>query len=120
MVRRDIEVDPGDGLVAALKVMEIMVDTGRPLSELRRVLRKFPQLTAALTVREKKPLESLSLVPSTIRAIESELGARGRVLVRYSGTEPKIRLLVEGDDTVRVQACLDRLAAAVRTDLEVI
>ena len=114
------DVSPaGDGLVAALKVIEVMLATGRPLSELRRVLRKFPQLAAALRVAEKRPLESLPAVQAAIRAVETELGARGRVLVRYSGTESKIRLLVEGDDAAQVQACLDRLTAAVRADLPV-
>jgi phosphoglucosamine mutase len=112
------EVSPtGDGLVAALKVIEVMLTTGKPLSELRRVLRKYPQLAMALTVGEKRPLESLATVQATIGAVESELGERGRVLVRYSGTEPKIRLLVEGADAAQVKNCLERLAAAVRTDL---
>jgi phosphoglucosamine mutase len=115
------EVAPtGDGLVAALKVIGVMLATGRPLSELRRGLRKFPQQTAALTVRRKTPLESLRALPAEIKGVESELGARGRVLVRYSGTEPLLRLLVEGETEAQVQACLDRLSAAARKDLEVV
>lgn len=114
------EVSPtGDGLVTALKVIEVMLLTAQPLSELRRVLRKFPQLAVALPVKEKPPLESLPTVQATARALESELGGRGRVLVRYSGTEPKIRLLVEGENAAQVQSCLDRLKAAVRVDLPV-
>jgi phosphoglucosamine mutase len=112
------EVSPtGDGLVAALKVIEVMLATGKPLSELRRVLQKYPQLAMALTVGEKRPLESLPAVQTAIGAVKSELGERGRVLVRYSGTEPKIRLLVEGADAAQVKDCLERLAAAVRADL---
>jgi phosphoglucosamine mutase len=112
------EVSPtGDGLVAALKVIEVMLATGRPLSELRRVLRKYPQVAAALKVGKKRPLEELPTVQTTIRAIETELGERGRLLVRYSGTEPKIRHLVEGEDLAQVKACLARLEAAVRADL---
>ena len=115
------EVSPtGDGLVAALKVIEVMLATNRPLTELRRGLKKFPQLSAATTVKEKKPLESLPTLSATIAAIEAELGARGRVLVRYSGTEPKLRLLVEGETDAQVRDCLDRLRAAVRADLDVI
>ncbi len=96
-----------------------MPATGQPLSDRRRQMKKFPQLTAALTVREKKPLESLKALLAEIRAIESELGARGRVLVRYSGTEPKLRLLVEGPDDATVRSSLTRLQAATRADLEV-
>ncbi len=110
----------GDGLVAALKVMEVMLATGQPLSKLRKVLVKFPQLTAALTVREKRPLESLPSLSAASAAIAEELGEQGRVLVRYSGTEPKLRLLVEGPTRVRVQVCLARLEAAAKVDLEVI
>lgn len=115
------DVSPtGDGLVAALKVLEVMLATGQPLSALRRQLKKFPQATAALTVREKKPLEKLPTLPATIAALERELGAHGRVLVRYSGTEPKLRLLVEGPTDAVVNAALERLKAATRADLEVV
>ncbi|MBL9216382.1 MAG: phosphoglucosamine mutase [Opitutaceae bacterium] len=115
------EVSPtGDGLIAALKVIEVMQATGRPLSELRTALRKFPQATAALTVREKKPLETLRALPAAIAAIERRLGERGRVLVRYSGTEPKLRLLVEGPTDEAVAAGMAELAAATRADLEVV
>lgn len=110
----------GDGLGAALKVIGVMLATGRPLSELRRGLVKFPQLSTALTVREKKPLESLRALRAAIKAVELELGARGRVLVRYSGTEAKLRLLVEGPTDGTVRAALDRLTAAARNDLEVL
>ena len=115
------EVSPtGDGLVAALRVIQVMLATGRPLSELRGWLKKFPQLTAALRVREKKPLETLPTLTAAVARWESALGERGRLLVRYSGTEAKLRLLVEGpsDDVVRL--ALTELEAAVRRDLVVL
>jgi phosphoglucosamine mutase len=115
------DVSPtGDGLIAALKVIGVMLATGRPLSELRRALAKFPQLSTAFRVKEKKPLETLLTLSAAIGAIEGELGAQGRVLVRYSGTEAKLRLLVEGPTAVIVKAALDRLSAAARSDLAVV
>ncbi len=115
------DVSPtGDGLVAALKIVEVMLATGQPLSELKRVLTKFPQLTSALKVKEKIPLEQLSKVKDTIQSLEAELGTRGRVLVRYSGTEAKLRLLIEGPSDAVVQQGMARLDAAVRSELTVL
>lgn len=115
------ELSPtGDGLVAALKVIEVMQATGRPLSELRRALVKFPQRSLALKVRVKKPLESLPGLAAAVHRLEADLGARGRVLVRYSGTEAKLRLLVEGPTEAAVLAGLDSLQAAARAELEVL
>jgi phosphoglucosamine mutase len=114
------EISPtGDGLVAALKVIEVMLTTGKPLSELRRVLTKYPQLTLALMVQQKKPLDQLPSVSAAVRALEKELGTQGRVLVRYSGTETKIRLLVEGPTNDIVLDGIRRLEVAVRSDLDV-
>jgi len=107
----------GDGLVAALRVLAVMRTTGKPLSELRRGLRKFPQQTAAITVQEKRPLDECPTIVETIAKLERELGAYGRVLVRYSGTEPKLRLLAEGPDQPTVEAAIARLMLAVRVDV---
>jgi phosphoglucosamine mutase len=106
----------GDGLAAALKVAGVMLETGRPLSALRAVLRRFPQATSALAVRAKPPVETLPLLAAAIRSLEKELGRRGRVLVRYSGTEPKLRFLVEGPEESAVAAGLARLVEAARAD----
>jgi phosphoglucosamine mutase len=107
----------GDGLVAALKVIEVMRASGLPLSVLRRGLRKFPQRVDAVPVREKRPLATMPALSATLQRLQQELGDRGRVLVRYSGTEPKLRLLVEGETEAGVQSGLAQLRAAVQTDL---
>jgi phosphoglucosamine mutase len=110
-------VPTGDGLVAALKVMEVMQTTGRPLSELRQVLKKFPQATANLLVQEKRPLESLPALGAAIAALEAGLGNQGRVLVRWSGTEPKLRFLVENTDETVAKTGLERLLKAAKNEL---
>ncbi len=114
------DVSPsGDGLVAALRVLAVMKDTGKPLSELRKALKRFPQGTRNLPVAEKRPLDTCAALKEAIRQLESELGERGRVLVRYSGTESKLRLLVEASDDQKVTEGLARLEAAARKDLNV-
>ncbi len=109
-----------DGLAAALKVIEVMRDTGLSLSELRRVLVKYPQATTAVAVKEKRPLEGLSGLREAIRAVEAQTQGRGRVLVRYSGTESKLRILVEARDQAAARAGLSRIETAARAELEAV
>jgi len=112
MIFRDFSTT-GDGIVSALQILRIMVETGQPLSELKKVLRKYPQAQRNLKVREKKPLEELPQVTELVEEAERELGGAGRVLLRYSGTEPKIRLLIEGRDGDRINAQADRIASVI-------
>ena len=114
----NLKVSPtGDGLAAALGVIEVMRATNRPLSELRRVLRKFPQGTRNLRVAEKIPLAECRALTAEIAALERELGTGGRVMARYSGTEPKLRLLAEAGDETVVMSALNRLEKAAKRDL---
>lgn len=106
----------GDGLVAALRVLELMRRRGEPLSRLRRQWERFPQRTASLRVRHRPPLASLPRLSATIAAWERSLAGRGRVLVRYSGTEPLLRLLVEGPTDAEVTRGLAELSAAARAE----
>ena len=94
--------------------------TGKPLSELRRVLVKFPQKSGGVRVAEKKPLESCDALIREIKSVEAELGDQGRVLVRFSGTEAKLRVLVEGPDDETINAGYERLLAAAAHDLELL
>jgi len=103
----------GDGLLAALQVLRIMTESGKPLSELRRCLKKYPQAQRNLRVKEKPPLETLAEVSHLIAATESALAGKGRVLLRYSGTEPKVRLLIEGPDEAVINAAADAITSAL-------
>jgi phosphoglucosamine mutase len=104
----------GDGLVTALELLRIMQTTGKPLSELRRAMKKYPQLLVNLKVREKVPLDKLPEVTAAVQAVEKDLGSKGRVLLRYSGTEPKIRLLIETKDEALLQPTADRILAPIK------
>ncbi|HEY1811525.1 MAG TPA: phosphoglucosamine mutase [Kofleriaceae bacterium] len=103
----------GDGIVAALRVLAIMVAEGRPLSELAQVMTRTPQVLINTSVGKKIPLDQLPDVQRVIRAIEQELGEDGRVLVRYSGTETKVRVMIEGVDEARIRQHADEISAAI-------
>jgi phosphoglucosamine mutase len=92
----------GDGLITALQALAIMRGSGRGLSELTADFERFPQVLLNVAVPEKRPLESLPTVTEAVRRVDAELRGRGRVLIRYSGTESKARVMVEGDDEQRV------------------
>jgi phosphoglucosamine mutase len=107
----------GDGALAALKVLEIMRRTGKPLSELRKQVPLFPQTLQNLKVKEKRPLEQLPTYQKVLKDVEAKLGTRGRVFVRYSGTEPKLRVLIEGEQENEIQELAQRLCQALTQDL---
>ncbi len=113
MIFRDFSTT-GDGIVSALQILRIMVETGQPLSELKKCLAKYPQAQRNLKVREKRPIEEMPDVVRLVAEAEHELAGAGRVLLRYSGTEPKIRLLIEGRDAARINAQADRIAGVIQ------
>jgi phosphoglucosamine mutase len=105
----------GDGLVAALQILRIMKARREPLSKLVQCWTRFPQLITNIVVREKRPFEQLDIVPKLLTEAETELTPLGgRVLLRYSGTEPKARLLVEGPDTAVLQRWSQKISDAVK------
>jgi phosphoglucosamine mutase len=116
MIFRDYATT-GDGIVSALQVLRIMMETGKPLSELKKVLNKYPQAQRNLKVREKPALETLGVVQRLLREAEQRLNGKGRVLLRYSGTEPKIRLLIEGRDEALINGHADRIAGAIQDSI---
>ena len=116
MIFRD-HASTGDGIVSALQILRVMIETGKPLSELRKVLKKYPQAQRNLRVKDKPPLDSLDEVQKLLSAAEADLDGKGRVLLRYSGTEPKIRLLIEGRDQAAIDTHADRIAEALRSEI---
>ena len=99
----------GDGIVAALRVLAIMVKEGIPLSELAKVMTRTPQILINTAVDKKVPLDQLPDVQQRIAEIERDLGDEGRVLVRYSGTEAKARVMLEGPDEARIKGWAEEL-----------
>lgn len=110
----------GDGLLAAIKIIGLMLKTKKSLSELRSEVALFPQASLNLKVARKTPLSELKTLENTIHQVESKFGDEGRVLVRYSGTEPKLRLLVEDRNKASVVKALKSIEKAARKDLDVI
>jgi phosphoglucosamine mutase len=116
MIFRDYTTT-GDGLISALQILRIMVETGKPLSELKKCLNKFPQAQRNLKVKQKPPLEELPAVLKLVQETERELDGAGRVLLRYSGTEPKIRLLIEGRDPEKIGKRADEIAELLQGEI---
>jgi phosphoglucosamine mutase len=107
----------GDGLLTALRVCEVMRTSGKNLDELTAELEIYPQLLVNVRVRERRPLEDMAAVKEEIRRMEAEFGNTGRVVVRFSGTEPLARVMVEGPKLDRVEHFAESIAAAIRSEL---
>jgi len=104
----------GDGIISALQILRIMHQTGQPLSKLKTCLEKYPQAQRNVFVKEKPPLTELSTVMKLVNEAEKELSGKGRVLLRYSGTESKIRLLIEGRELDKIDKQANRIADAIQ------
>jgi len=107
----------GDGLITALQTLAIIRRTGRSLSELVADVERFPQVLVNVRIAEKRPLESLPALQEEVARVEKALDGRGRVLIRYSGTEPKARVMVEGEDEARVREYADAIAQQLQRSL---
>ena len=107
----------GDGLATALAVLRVMAKTGKPLSWLASQMVSFPQVLVNVRVRERADLASVPAIASAIKAVEGRLAGHGRLLVRYSGTEPLLRIMLEGRDRSEIGAWADEIADAVRAAL---
>jgi phosphoglucosamine mutase len=107
----------GDGIVTALSVVRAMADTGRELAALAGELVTYPQVLVNVRVKEKKALDSVPAIKAVTDAIETRLTGAGRLLIRYSGTEPLLRIMIEGKDQREIQGWADEIADTVRTHL---
>jgi phosphoglucosamine mutase len=110
----------GDGIVIALQVLEVMVKTGKSLSELKQGLEKFPQtmINVPVGANGRKMLLESGRIRDAVIDIESQLNGMGRVILRPSGTEPLIRVTLEGSDSAQVQRLAQQLAETVREELQ--
>ena len=107
----------GDGLITALFLLGLLVERGRPLSELRRSMRRFPQVLVNVRVKEKREISGIPSVQAAIRAAEETLQNRGRVVVRYSGTESLARVMIEGENDDQIRRLADDVAAALQAEV---
>lgn len=107
----------GDGLISALQMISLMKRTGKPLSELAQAMSAVPQVLLNIKVKQKPKLESVPDIDRAIRESERRLNGSGRVLVRYSGTEPLLRIMVEGEQDCVIKEVAEDLARLVRTHL---
>jgi phosphoglucosamine mutase len=114
---RILDATTGDGLLTALRVIDTAVEARKGLDELTCELEIYPQRLVNVRIKSRKPLSELPAVNEEIRAAERDFGDAGRVLVRFSGTEPLARVMVEGPDLERVEAAAARIAAAIERDL---
>jgi phosphoglucosamine mutase len=104
----------GDGILTALQLLAIMKQTGKPLSELAKIYNPMPQVLVNVPVVEKKDFASVPEVNAVIKHVEEKLGDSGRVLVRYSGTEAKARVMLEGEDETEIKDYAAEIAGSIK------
>ncbi len=114
---RDRDATTGDGLLTALRVMEIMIRTAKPLSDLVSDLKEFPQTIRNVRVSNKAPFAEIPPVQSAIAAAERELAGNGRVVVRYSGTEALARVMIEAESKEQMDQLAESIVGAIRSTL---
>jgi phosphoglucosamine mutase len=108
----------GDGIVAALQVLAIMLRTGKRLSEIAKLaMERVPQVLESITLPARRPLEEMKRLTRAMKKLEASLQSEGRILVRWSGTEPKLRIMIEGPDEGRIRAWAKELASAAQRDV---
>ena len=107
----------GDGIVSALQLIAVMQETRASLGDLAKCLVKFPQVLLNVPVREKPPVDRIPGLADRARALEAEMNGAGRILLRYSGTESLLRVMIEGEEQARIEAMAGELADIVRRSI---
>lgn len=107
----------GDGILTAVKLLEVMHTTGQKLSELAGIMTVYPQILLNVEVREKPDIATIPAIQAAISSVETTLGEKGRVLVRYSGTQPLCRVMVEGPDVDQTEKSCQRIATAIKNTI---
>ncbi len=107
----------GDGLISALQILAVMKQTGKKLSDLASCMKTYPQTLVNVKVKARHELSSIPDIANRMAEIEKKLEGTGRLLVRYSGTEPKVRVMIEGEDKGEIQALANGLAGIIREKL---
>jgi phosphoglucosamine mutase len=109
----------GDGLATSLNVLRTIAAAGRPLSDLASELTTYPQVLVNVRVERKADLKSIPEIADVMDAVESRLAGNGRLLIRYSGTEPLLRIMIEGQDQREISAWANEIADAAKKHLAV-
>jgi phosphoglucosamine mutase len=107
----------GDGAITCLQVLALLMEKGKRLSELKNVMTRMPQVLINVRVKEKRSFASMPGVQQTMAKIQKELKERGRMLVRYSGTEPLARVMLEGENEDKVNQMAAAIADAIRAEV---
>ena len=107
-------IETGDGTIAALQVLHAMVVSGKTLHELKQVMEKYPQILINVPIQKKINLDKAKGIQASVKNVEEKLGNKGRVLLRASGTEALIRVMVEGEDMMVITELAEQIAEAVR------
>jgi len=119
IIFRDGDATTGDGLLTALRVLQVIQSSGKSLGELVGDLKVFPQVVKNIRVREKKAFDQVPEISSAIKNAEEQLAGNGRIVVRYSGTEALARVMVEAESETQMKHLTEQIAGAIQKTLGV-
>jgi len=107
----------GDGMITALSLLRALRESGKSLGQMTTGFQTYPQILLNVRVREKRPFADLGRVQAAVGEVEKELASKGRLLLRYSGTEPLARVMIEGENQHQIESYAEKIAAAIRQEI---